>query len=301
LIPDEIEAGRLRALVVLGANLITALPEPERVARALAAIDVLVVIDVVHNDTSELGTHVFASAGQLERPDVISLEPNANVMYQQYTEPVVVPRADRPPMWQTLARIAAGIGLDALGGSEGADPLATTSDEMFARFARGDGVEVLRAAGGFHVEPGPRYGWVASRLPTGSWQLAPDRLVAQLADRRAAGPEPDSLVLIPRRLVKRMNWQLFRHGDVPDVLIHPTDAEASGIGDGDSVEVATSIGALTLVARVTDAVVPGAVSIVHGFATANVNSILDRHALDPLTGMAQLSAVPVQIRAVTHA
>ncbi len=302
LIADEIEAGRLRALVVLGANLITALPEPERVARALAAIDVLVVIDVVHNGTSELATHVLASAGQLERPDVVSLEPNANVMYQQYTDPVVAPRADRPPMWQSLARIAAGIGLDALGGEEGADPIGTTADAMFARLARGDGVAALRAAGGFHVEPGAKYGWVASRLPAGTWQLVPERLVAQLAQHRAdveqTRPEPGSLVLIPRRVVRRMNWQLFRHGDVPDALLHPVDAEACGVVDGDQVKVTTATGSLTLLARVTAAVVPGSVSIVHGFEGANVNSILDRHALDPLSGMAQLSAVPVRVTAV---
>jgi anaerobic selenocysteine-containing dehydrogenase len=306
LIPDEIEAGRLRALVVLGANLITALPEPDRVAKALGEIDVLVVIDVVHNDTSALATHVFASAGQLERPDVLCLEPNANVTYQQYTDPVVAPLAERPPMWQTLARIASGIGLDALGGEEGVDPLATTPEAMFARLARGDGVAALKARGGFHAEPGPRYGWVRSRLPAGSWQLAPARLVAQLAEHRAAaarvaagdvaGAHSRPLVLIPRRVVRRMNWQRFRDGDVPDALLNPLDATAAGISDGDRVEVSTAVGSLTLLARVTNAVVPGAVSIVHGFEDANVNAILDRHALDPLSGMAHLSAVPVEIR-----
>jgi len=295
LIPDEIEAGRLRALVVLGANLITALPEPERVAAALAAIDVLVVIDVVHNDTSDLATHVFASAGQLERPDVISLEPNANVMYQQFTEPAVPPRADRPPMWQTLGRIGAGIGLDVLGGGD--DPLSLSSDDMFARLARGDGIQALRAAGGFHVEPAPQYGWVFPRLPAGSWQLAPERLVAQLAGHRASlAGDDDSLVLIPRRLVRRMNWQLFRDGDVPDALIHPDDAAAAGIANGEQVDVFTDTGSITLIARVTDTVVPGVVSVVHGFGEANVNAVLDRNALDPLSGMAQLSAIPVQLR-----
>ena len=88
LISDEIEAGRLRALIVLGGNLLTAIPDPDRLAAALAKIDVLVVIDVVHNGTTELATHVFATAGQLERPDVISLEPNAAFRYQHYTDAV---------------------------------------------------------------------------------------------------------------------------------------------------------------------------------------------------------------------
>jgi anaerobic selenocysteine-containing dehydrogenase len=142
---------------------------------------------------------------------------------------------------------------------------------------------------------------VFPRLPAGTWQLAPGRLVAQLAEHRAVpAGAADGLVLIPRRVVKRMNWQVFRDGDVPDVLIHPDDADATGVADGDQVEIVTATGALTLLARVTDAVVPGAVSIVHGFGDANVNAILDRHALDPLSGMARLSAVPVEVRPVAE-
>jgi anaerobic selenocysteine-containing dehydrogenase len=298
LISDEIESGRLRALVVLGANLTTALPDPARLAPALERIDALVVVDVQHTPTTDRATHVFASAGQLERPDVISLEPNASVMYQHWTDAVVTPSDDRPPMWRTLARIAAGLGHDLLGTSEApGDPMHTTSEEMFARLARGDGVAALRAGGGLVVEPGPRYGWVQSRLPFGRWNLAPRRLVAQLADERARGHGP-AMVLTPRRLVRRMNWQRFRDGDANEALVHPADAAAAGLGDGDLVDVSTPTGSVRLRARVTADIVAGAVSIVHGFADANVNVLLDRHRLDPLSGMAHLSGVPVTIRRV---
>jgi anaerobic selenocysteine-containing dehydrogenase len=287
-IPDEIEAGRLRALIGLGANLITAVPGPERMARALADIDVLIVLDVQRNSTSDLATHVFACAGQLERPDVLPLELNANAVYQHYSEPVVTPRDDRPPMWQTMARIGAGVGLDVLGG---VDPLATTTDEMLARMARGTALADLRAAGGLRVESGPVYGWVRSRLPFGRWDLAPERLVAQLEALDAPAP----LVLTPRRLVKRMNWQLFREGERHDALVHPDDAAEAGVADGDVVDVVSPVGSLRLAVRVSDTVVRGAVSIVHGFADANVNVLVDAHDLDPLTGMARLSGVPVTL------
>lgn len=302
LIPDEIEAGRLRALIVLGANLLTALPEPDRVASALGQIDALIVVDIVSNGTTDLATHVFASAAQLERPDVISLEPNSNERYQHYTEAVVPPRDDRPPMWRTLARIGAGLGLEVLSNRDGSvDALSATPDDVFALLARGDGVEQLRAAGGMHVEGGPLYDWVTSRLPHGHWRLAPERLVEQLRRHLEASAAPDApvqLVLTPRRLVKRMNWQRFRDSEVNEALVHPHDAASLGIADGCMVEIRTTTGAVRLPVRVTDGIVPGAVSIVHGFEDTNVNRLLDRNQLDRLSGMAHLSGVPISLTAV---
>ena len=181
LIADEIEAGRLRALIVARRQPAhRASGAAARAAAALEQIDALVVLDVQHNGTTELATHVFACAGQLERADVLPLELNANAVYQHYTEPVVPPRDDRPPMWQTLARIGSGIGLDVLG--SGTDPLTVTTDDMLARLARGERARsgcARRAASPSRA--GPVYDWVGSRLPNGRWNLAPQPLVAQLA------------------------------------------------------------------------------------------------------------------------
>ena len=67
---DEIEAGHLRALVVTGGNPLTAFPEPDRVRAALSSLDVLAVIDVMHNELCSLATHVLPATGQLERADL---------------------------------------------------------------------------------------------------------------------------------------------------------------------------------------------------------------------------------------
>ena len=290
LIADEIEAGRLRALIVAGANLLTALPgaaAPHRRPRSRSTPSSCSTCNTTARPSS--ATHVFACAGQLERADVLPLELNANAVYQHYTEPVVPPRDDRPPMWQTIARIGSGIGLDVIG--SGTDPLTVTTDDMLARLARGSALERLRAAGDVAIEGGPAYDWVGSRLPKGRWDLAPQPLVAQLAALGA----PTSLVLTPRRTMKRMNWQHFREGERHDVLVHPVDAAAAGVTDGELVDVTTATGSIRVPVRITDDIVPGAVSIGHGLEAANVNTLIDRHDLDPLTGMARLSGVPVAI------
>jgi anaerobic selenocysteine-containing dehydrogenase len=110
------------------------------------------------------------------------------------------------------------------------------------------------------------------------------------------GPPP--LALTPRRTMKRMNWQHFREGEGHDVLVHPVDAAAAGVSDGDLVDVSSATGSIRVPARVTAAIVAGAVSIGHGRDDANVNSLIDRQDLDELTGMARLSGTPVSITPV---
>ena len=70
---DEITSGRLRALVVVGANPITAFPDPERTRAALATLDTLAVLDVVDSELVGLATHVLPMTGQLERADLSML------------------------------------------------------------------------------------------------------------------------------------------------------------------------------------------------------------------------------------
>jgi anaerobic selenocysteine-containing dehydrogenase len=289
LIPDEIEAGRLRALVVAGGNIMAALPDPERLERALRAIDVLVVLEVRRTATTDVANYVFACADQLERPDLAPLELHATAVYQQYTAPVVAPRDSRPPMWQTISTMARSIGLDLLGG--GVDPATVDSDAMLARLARGAPFEQLKAEQAPLVESSIPYGWVTSRLPFGRWELAPAVLVDQLTTL----PAPAPLVLIPRRPIGRLNSQPFRDGDRPEALVHPDDAAAAGVGEGELIDVTSATGTLRLTARVTDSVVPGSVSIQHGWEATNVNLLIDSHDLDPLTGMAHLSGTAVRI------
>ena len=67
---DEMEAGNLQALFVLGGNVLSALPDARRVRAALERTPVVVVSDVQHGDMTEVATHVLAAAGPLERADL---------------------------------------------------------------------------------------------------------------------------------------------------------------------------------------------------------------------------------------
>ena len=97
---DEMEAGNIRAMLVLGGNLVAALPDASRVKAALRQTPVVVVSDVQHGDMTELATHVFAATGPLERADLPHFSDClAPTLAAQYTPAVVPVGADRRPAW----------------------------------------------------------------------------------------------------------------------------------------------------------------------------------------------------------
>ena len=52
------------------------------------------------------------------------------------------------------------------------------------------------------------------------------------------------------------------------MLIHPDDAVCRGLTDGDRVTVASRVGTVEVECAVTDDMMPGVVSLPHGYATA---------------------------------
>ena len=292
LISHEIEAGRLRALIVVGGNPATALPDGDRLRDALARLDVLLVADITTTATTQLATHAFGCAGQLERPDLPALDMFSWQLVGRWTDAVVEPRAERPEMWRLFAGLAERLGHPVL--EPGEDPATLPTEVLIRRARPAVDVDALRKAGGVLVEAPAVHGWVQDHLPFERWQLAPALLVDQLRPHAEQPP----LVLAPRRQSRRMNGLAYREGDQPEAVMHPVDASPHGIVDGDLVEVASATGAVNLRAKVTDTICPGTVSIPHGWAEANVNLLVSSDDIDALTGMPVQSGTAVRLRPV---
>jgi anaerobic selenocysteine-containing dehydrogenase len=159
------------------------------------------------------------------------------------------------------------------------------------------------------------------RTPTGMIELAPETCVADVARLRAlldqhAGNGQRPLVLVGRRDLRSNNsWMHNLHVLVKGkprctVHVHPDDAARFGVNDGDNVTVTSAAGAIVLPAEVTDAVMPGVVSIPHGwghdvdgtrmttaaeYAGANSNILALSDRFDPLSGNAALSGLPITL------
>lgn len=300
---DEIEAGHLRALVVLGGNPLVAFPDPERTARALASLDVLAVADVVDHELTALATHVLPATAQMERADLPMIEGVALTTGTQSTAAVVVPAAERRPVWWILGQLGRRLDLDVL---DGLDPDTTDDRALLARLAAHGSVDAdtVLAAGPRGVRgPPPEHGWVHDEvLPDGRFRLAPTALVARLADEIASldAPRP-ALVLVPRRQLRSMNSARYdtttRPEDPPFVRCNPDDIAAHGLADGDAVDVVSAHGAVRATVRIDDRLRAGVVSITHGWTAANVSRLTSSVAdVDPLTGMVCQGAIPVTLR-----
>ncbi len=294
---DEIEAGNVRVLLVTGGNPIEALPEPDRVRAALEKLDALVVVDVIESELTELATHVLPATGELERTD-ISMYSHLSVHSAMQSTPAVVPAAgERRPVWWVLGQLASRVGHDLLGGI---DP-DTLTDELYLRgileHSPLDADEVF-AAGPRGFDLDVEYGWVhESMLPDGRWRLAPAELLERLTGHHEPGP---GLVLSPGRDPAWSNSVRYGPGDDDACLhLHPDDAAAAAVADGDRVAVVSEHGSVDVTVVVDHRMRAGAVSLVHGRRGHSPGTLVSTRAdVDALTTMPRTSGVPVRLEAV---
>jgi anaerobic selenocysteine-containing dehydrogenase len=156
-------------------------------------------------------------------------------------------------------------------------------------------------------------------------KLAPAEFVGdvpRLRERMVDWPRTNGdrgLVLIGRRHLRSNNsWmhnsdRLMSGEERCTLQMHPAAAAARAHAGGDTVTVTSAAGSIDVPVDVTDEVMPGVVSMPHGFghgrpgvqlrvaaahAGASANDITDEHFLDALCGTAALSGVPVQVTAV---
>ncbi len=122
----------------------------------------------------------------------------------------------------------------------------------------------------------------ALTTPSGRIELMHPLLAAdipRLAARIDRGS--DDLVLTSRRHLRSNNsWlhnvsSLMRGKDRCTLLIHPGDAERLDVADGQPVEVSTSEGSLVVTAEVSDEMMPGVVSLPHGWGHGVAGTRLD--------------------------
>jgi anaerobic selenocysteine-containing dehydrogenase len=158
------------------------------------------------------------------------------------------------------------------------------------------------------------------RTPSGKVELAPAAIVADVERLRAAlGREANGdMVLIGRRQLRSNNsWMhnlpaLVKGKDRCTLHIHPEDAERLGLDDGGRALVSSAAGQIEAPVELTDGIMPGVVSIPHGWghdapgvrlrvasehAGVNSNVLADEKQVDPLSGNAVLNGIPVQVAA----
>lgn len=165
----------------------------------------------------------------------------------------------------------------------------------------------------------------ALRTPSGKIELAPEAIVADVERLEASLQTPaveGELVLVGRRQLRSNNsWMhnlpvLVKGKPRCTLHVHPDDAQARELSDGDEAELTSRTGRILVPVEITDAVMPGVVSLPHGWghavagtaqqvATAhagtNSNVLADERLVDAVSGNAVLNGIPVELAAVRAA
>jgi anaerobic selenocysteine-containing dehydrogenase len=156
------------------------------------------------------------------------------------------------------------------------------------------------------------------RTPSGKIELAPEPILADGERLRSAlARRPNGgMVLVGRRQLRSNNsWMhnlpaLVKGRDRCTIHVHPDDAQRLGLADGGQALVRSAAGAVEGPVELTDDIMPGVVSIPHGWghhedgmrmsvaaehAGINSNVLTDESAVEPLSGNAILNGIPVEV------
>jgi formate dehydrogenase len=318
----------IRALVVVAGNPLLSIAGQERLRKAFEQLELLVVIDIYPSATAELAHVVLPATDQYERDDlnIVNIGTAAQP-FVQYTPAVVAPAAERRPEWWIAHRLLQELGQPSLLDDDEPDPWAKWRHML----ERGSGVSLddLQASGEPVVLPRPEPGTfferqvhtadglVDCRPATFDAAIERCRVLFDEASREVGG---GGLRLIHRRDPWMHNtWfanvpRMKRGGRTTNPLsMHPDDAAALGLADGASVRVVSASGEIEAVLEHDPDLMPGVVSMVHGWGHAasprlrvahaqpgaNPNALLPvgEGSFEPLSSQAHMTGIPVTVTA----
>ena len=114
--------------------------------------------------------------------------------------------------------------------------------------------------------------------------------------------------------MKQYNYhRLVKGRDRCTLLMHPQDVARHGLENGARARLASRVGAVDVTVEASPEMMPGVVSLPHGFGHArdgvrlrtavrhagvSCNDVTDEHYLDALSGNAAVNGVPVTVSAV---
>ena len=345
LMPREIETPgerQIRALFVSAGNPVLSVPDGNALERALEKLDLCVSLDFYVNETNRHADYVLPSTTWLERDDTpLAFLGFYTTPFVQHSDAVVPPAGEAREEWEVIESLADALGivpssipaLRTLGRlgirvkpQKLLDLLLRTGPEgdLFGLRRRGLSLAKLRRR--------PHGVVVADHVATGVLRrkirhrdrrvrLMPDAIGAELTRLEAAPSDDDAgfpMRLIGMRELRSHNsWMhnaplLMRGGRTHAARIHPDDAAAHSIEDGDLVRIVSRRGAVEIAAKLTDEMTPGTLALPHGWGHAGGWQLANEHGgvnynlltsaepedLEPLAGMTFLNGIAVRLERV---
>jgi anaerobic selenocysteine-containing dehydrogenase len=333
--------GQIRALVTSAGNPVISTPNGPQLEKALESLEFMVSVDFYVNETTRHADIILPPTFALER-DHYDLIFHALAIRNtaKYSLPLFAPPPDTRQDWQIFDELKHRI--------EARDPkrrggwrarlmsrwlTPRRSLALGLRFGPygprwnplKKGLTLRRLARQVHgVDLGPLESCLPERLATTDKviELAPPVLLDDitrldtLLAPEATGPSGE-LLLIGRRDPRTNNsWmhnsrRLVKGPLRCTLMMNPRDAARRGMTDGSLARVASRVGRVEIPVEITDDLMPGVVSIPHGWghhrpgiqlsvanehAGVSVNDLTDETVIDTLCGNAALNGVPVTVQ-----
>ena len=277
----------VKLLFVYDCNPLMTLPAQVRVREGLQREDLFtVVFDQVLTDTARYADVVLPAATFLERREIAR---GYGAYALQDRAAVIAPVGESRANHEVFAELCARTGVSRPG-----DPTTTEdlAEAIYRSSARRDAIREGLAEHGVAFPPagpGPiQFVDVFPGTSDGKAHLVPADLDREAPEGlygfRAGPKESFPLALISPSTDKTISSTLgeLRREHVP-VEIHPDDAAARGISDGDRVRLHNTLGEVRCRARVTADVRPGVVCLPKGLWSHNTESGTTANALCPDT------------------
>jgi anaerobic selenocysteine-containing dehydrogenase len=327
---DEVSGagdGRIRALVTMAGNPVLSAPNGRRLEQALPTLEHMVSIDPYLNETTRHAHVILPPAPPLSRghfPLPLYAFSVRNVA--RYSAPVVPRKAAERHDWEILSELGGRLFAPPLFRALAARGFRASSPERVVDMLLRTGpyranLKALRQAPhGLDfgpLEPGRLAAYLASAdrhidvAPAAFASEACKELAAE-ADRIPGG----DLVLIGRRQTLGNNsWmhnfeRSTRGPDRCTLQVHPEDACRLGLATGTRAHLESDAGGITVPVEVNPAMMPGVVSLPHGWghdrdgcrlsvaqrhAGASANDVTSEHHLDTLSGNAAFNGLAVRV------
>ncbi|PAL22039.1 molybdopterin-dependent oxidoreductase [Sphingopyxis sp. GW247-27LB] len=336
--PDDIlepGPGQVRALLSLGGNVLLAAPGGERLRRGLEQLELSVSFDLYINEAGSYADYVLPGLTFYERADLPMVPFMSMVQpFLQYTEPVIAPVGEARSEFDTFCAILGRMGLR----------MPAASPEEAAAQAAGGQMRPLEVLdGAIRQGPAGAAGWSIDRLrdhPHGAMLDIPipwgnpdkiahadgrihlwDDLIAGELDRLLATPPAKGLKLLSRRDIRSHNGWLHNvdrlvRSQKPTLHIHPDDAAAHDLADGDRAILSNRFGEIEVEVEVNADHLRGTVSYPHCFGHgsggwqranraggANINILLGHgpDVVEAVSGTTLMDGISVELRAAQPA
>jgi anaerobic selenocysteine-containing dehydrogenase len=339
--------GQIKAIVIGAGNPILTTPNGQQLDKAFENLDFVVAVDFYITETSRHADIILPPVTALERDHYDIVFHNFAVRNSTKFSPAIFPPAETTKTdWQIYLGLAErldklnGLSTDKYQTLWQKEPKGVVDDLLKSGRYRHEG-EVLSIDLLLKKPHGIDLGPLQPDLPEAIYHndkkidLSFDYFMADLTrlDKHffasefsiseASGLATDeSLQLIGRRHLKTNNSWLHNSQRMVKgtnnglsrctAQIHPDDASKHNIQDQQLITVTSRVGNISLPAEITEKIMPGVISIPHGWghnkkgsqwhtaeqhAGVSVNDLTDEMVIDELSGNAVLNGVPVTIEA----